>query len=425
MPTLAGLDPGSYGGLITIAADSTANGSATVLVNLIVSAGPPVLRSTFPIFPSAVIAGPTVDPVITIYGDNFFTTSVVAIQSGSNPSITLPSKLLSRKVLQATIKAAYLAAPSGPAVYPIVWTFSVTNPAPPNNPAQTPATTIFSVTDPAQPGITAVVNAASFASTSVHVGTGANPIAPGVTSVAPREIVSIFGQNLGPAITATATPTGTPSVYPVSLGTVAVTFRYGSPAVAVLAPIIITSTNQINCVVPKEVAAVLGTASPTVTVQVTNGAASTTQFPLTVIPEDPGTFTFGGLGQGQAAILNFDSSTGSYVINSSKAAAPKGSTISIYATGLGDFNPVTPLANGEVTASAITVADNTVRVDIDGQPSVVSYAGSSPGAVAGLVQINAIIPPTVRTGAAIPITVSIGPVISARRSQPGVTLAVK
>jgi uncharacterized protein (TIGR03437 family) len=64
-------------------------------------------------------------------------------------------------------------------------------------------------------------------------------------------------------------------------------------------------------------------------------------------------------------------------------------------------------------------------VDIDGQPAVVSYAGTSPGAVAGLVQVNAIVPPTVRTGAAIPITVSIGSAISARRSQPGVTLAVK
>jgi uncharacterized protein (TIGR03437 family) len=66
-----------------------------------------------------------------------------------------------------------------------------------------------------------------------------------------------------------------------------------------------------------------------------------------------------------------------------------------------------------------------VRVDIDGQPAVVSYAGSSPGAVAGLVQINAIVPPTVRTGAAISITVSIGTTAAARRSQPGVTLAVK
>ena len=71
--------------------------------------------------------------------------------------------------------------------------------------------------------------------------------------------------------------------------------------------------------------------------------------------------------------------------------------------------------------AAVTLADNTVRVDIDGQPAVVSYAGTSPGAVAGLVQINAIVPPTVRAGPAIPLTVSIGSAATSRRSQPGVT----
>ena len=76
-----------------------------------------------------------------------------------------------------------------------------------------------------------------------------------------------------------------------------------------------------------------------------------------------------------------------------------------------------------MATSAITLADNTVRVDIDGQPAVVSYAGTSPGAVAGLVQINAIVPPTVRAGPAIPLTVSIGSAVASRRSQPGVTIA--
>jgi uncharacterized protein (TIGR03437 family) len=64
-------------------------------------------------------------------------------------------------------------------------------------------------------------------------------------------------------------------------------------------------------------------------------------------------------------------------------------------------------------------------VDIDGQPAVVSYAGTSPGAVAGLVQINAVIPPTIKTGPTISITVSAGSAATARRSQPGVTIAVK
>ena len=421
--TLTTLDPGSYGGLITVAANSASNGTAVVAVNLVISAGPPTLSTSLPVFPSSVIAGPAIDPVITIYGDNFFSTSVVAIQSGTNPSVTLPSKLLSRKVLQATIKAAYLAVPTGPTVYPIQWILSVTNPAPPNNPSQAPATTTFAVTDPTQPAITSVVNSASFAPTAVYTGTTTNPVLTGATSVSPREIISIFGQNLGPITPLQATPSGTPVAYQPTLGGVVVSFEWGMPANTAFAPIIMISSNQINCIVPVEVAAVIGTASTTVNLQVTNGTANTNLFALTVVTEDPGVFTFGGLGQGQGAVLNFDSSSGSYLINSSKSAAPRGSSISVYATGLGDLT--TALANGEVAGAAVRVADNTYRVDIDGQPAVVTYAGTSPGAVAGLVQINAIVPPTVRTGAAIPMTVSIGATTSARRSQPGVTLAVK
>src|SRR5579883_266557 len=204
-----------------------------------------------------------------------------------------------------------------------------------------------------------------------------------------------------------------------------VLFTYGSPPTTIAAPLIVTSSNQINCIVPVELASQIGKPSPNAVVVVTNGTASTAPFPLTVISEDPGVFAFGGLGQGQGAILNFDSSSGSYTINSAKSAAPRGSPISIYATGLGDLTSPPVTANGEVASSAITLADNTARVDIAGQPAVVTYAGAAPGAVAGLVQINAIVPPTVPTGAAVPITVSIGSASTSRRSQPGVTIAVK
>lgn len=418
MATVSSLNPGSYAGLITIAATSAVNGSATVAVNLIVSAGPPALSPAFPIFPTSVIASPTIDPVITLYGDNFFATSVVTMQEGTNQPITLPSTLLSRKVLQATIKAAYLTAPT-------TWTVAVTNPAPPNNPGQAPVTTTFTVTSPTQPAITTVVNAASFLPTAVQTGTGPNPAPPGATSVSPRQIISIFGKNLGPTTVTPTASSGTPPVYPTASGGIQVLFDYGSPTTTVAAPIIITSSNQVNCIVPVELATVIGTASPNAHVRVVNGGAVTLAFPLTVVAADPGVFTFGGLGQGQGAILNYDSASGSYVINGSKAAAPRGGAVAIYVTGMGALHPASPLFNGEVVNSAITLADNTVRVDIDGQPAVVTYAGTSPGAVAGLVQINAIVPPTVRTGQAIALTVSIGSAAASRRSQPGVTIAVK
>ncbi|HEY1338456.1 MAG TPA: hypothetical protein VGF59_13155, partial [Bryobacteraceae bacterium] len=379
-----------------------------------------------------VIAGPTLDPVITIYGDNFFSTSVVTLQLGTNTPITLPSTLLSRKVLQATVKAAYLAVPNPALPYPIKWTLSVTNPAPPNDPGQPPAQIEFDVDDPAVPTITSVVNAASYLGTSVWTGTGTNPMNPPTTppvSISPREIISIFGQNLGPATVSTATPTATPPsttlVYPTTWSGVKVVFTIGSGATAtnVNAPIIMTSSNQINAIVPVEVAGAIGSATPSVTITVDNAGTPTSAFSAYVLAEDPGAFTFGGLGQGQAAVLNYDN-TGAATINSTKSAAVRGSAIAIFATGMGDLaGPAVP--NGAIVTTATSLRNATARVDIDGQPAVVTYAGTSPGAVAGLVQINAIVPPSVRTGQAISLTVSIGAAVGSHRSQPAVTFAVK
>ncbi len=84
-----------------------------------------------------------------------------------------------------------------------------------------------------------------------------------------------------------------------------------------------------------------------------------------------------------------------------------------------------PLPDGAVALGAVYVADNTYRVEINGQAAVTSYAGASQGSVAGLTQINAIVPPTAPTGAAIPLVVYIGRSNTARASQLSVTLAVQ
>jgi hypothetical protein len=84
-----------------------------------------------------------------------------------------------------------------------------------------------------------------------------------------------------------------------------------------------------------------------------------------------------------------------------------------------------PLPDGAVAVGAVYVADNTYRVEINGQAAVTSYAGASQGSVAGLIQINAIVPPTAPTGAAIPLVVYIGKSNTARASQLSVTLAVQ
>ena len=76
---------------------------------------------------------------------------------------------------------------------------------------------------------------------------------------------------------------------------------------------------------------------------------------------------------------------------------------------------------GSVTGSDLKTPVQSVKVTIGGQDAFVQYAGSAGAAVAGLLQVNAVVPQSVAPGAAVPITVSVGGV----PSQNGVTIAVQ
>jgi len=439
--TVESLLPGSYGATITIAPTTAGSASFIVSVNLVVSAGPPSLTS---IYPAMIVQDPAVNPLITINGQNFFATSVVTIEQqtggdcelGGTPVGTptqLTATLLSQQVLEATI-------PYGSALLqnPATLCLFVTNPAPPNNPAQLPGgPATFTVLSSTAMAITAVTNAASYLLRSTQVGTDTDPVSSGQTAVSPGEIISIFGQNLGPIVADTVPLTTVVGVqsFPVSvpdpanpLNSFEVVFTFWDVTLSppsnhnVCAPIIMLSNNQINAVVPFELSEVVGTPNSSVSVVVWDGAAFTNTYPVIAVGEDPGIFTLGGLGTGQGAILNYNANSGSYTINSAKNAASRGSTIVIYATGMGTLS--SPLVDG-VIANASDVVNDPVQVTIGGQPAVVSYAGAAGGSVAGLIQINTIVPPTISAGAAVSLTVSGGTAATARRSQANVTVAVQ
>jgi uncharacterized protein (TIGR03437 family) len=390
------LNVGPYTGTITFTNIATGVVAAVVSVSLNVSAGPPTIRS---IFPSSVTAAPSsgrVPPVITIWGDNFFSNSSVQLTpDGAQPLPALVPTLLSRQYLQATLNPSYLTKPG-------TFTITVANPSTLSNPTPQAASVAFAVTDGTVPQIGAILNAASYQSTATWKGTvGLDPVPvpplPGSSAVSPRELVAIFGQSIGPgavvsAQASTISPTTFPSTFPLEVPfpylpatppgtsggavTYQVLFRFVNhdptvldpitllPAafISVPAPIIMVSSNQINAVVPVPPSAAFPAASPVVTlktlgsltawVQVleTGGTASppyTDWFPVTYVPEVPGVFTFGGLGLGQAAVLNNDT-TGGVSINSAKNPAPKGSTISLYVTGMGDL----------MSGSTVTVTDS-------------------------------------------------------------------
>lgn len=232
-----------------------------------------------------------------------------------------------------------------------------------------------------------VMNAASYAS-----GT-----------VAPGEIVSLFGTAIGPA-----TPAGgeftNPRLVANSLQGLHVFFD-GVPA-----PVLYASAKQVNTVVPFAVAG-----RSTTQLQLEYLGAASAPLTLQVAPAVTGVFSLDASGRGPAAVLNARDGT----INSSGNPARRGDFVSIFATGAG----VTAPASADGLLGSVPLAQPTARVSvtIGGLPCQLNFAGAAPGLVAGAIQINAQVPAGAPTGPNVPLEVTFGNTTS----QSGITLAVE
>ena len=91
--------------------------------------------------------------------------------------------------------------------------------------------------------------------------------------------------------------------------------------------------------------------------------------------------------------------------------------MSIYMTGEGITSP--PSVTGQLAVS-LNKPVLPVTATINGAPAQVQYAGSAPGEVYGVMQVNVLLPTTLPTGT-LPIVITVG----TTNTQTGVTLAVK
>ena len=164
---------------------------------------------------------------------------------------------------------------------------------------------------------------------------------------------------------------------------------------------------------------------------VNNGAAANAT--VKINPTAPGIFTADGSGTGQAAALNYNATTGSYTLNSTNTPAKIGDTVILYLTGEGNYNA--SLLTGAIVTNTGFIIPSTLSplpqmsplptVTIGGTDASagVTYAGPMVGAMLGVLQINVAVPTGSATGAAVPISVSIGGV-STQVNQPNVTLSI-
>jgi uncharacterized protein (TIGR03437 family) len=212
--------------------------------------------------------------------------------------------------------------------------------------------------------------------------------------ISPGELISIFGANIGtPPVSGQYNDAG---LYPTALGNTTVSIG-GTPAA-----LLFVSTTQINAVVPFEVA---GQTSVDVVVTHDDVAAPTVTVPLAATA--PAIFTAAGTGKGQGAIQNATSPIAATPNNAANPAAP-GSIIAIYATGGGLLSQT--VEDGSILISVIQPASGPqapLSLTIGGQPAKINYAGAAPFEVAGMLQINAVVPQGIGSGAQ-PVVLKIG-----------------
>jgi uncharacterized protein (TIGR03437 family) len=311
---------------------------------------------------------------LTVRGTNIYKTTVAKIQS-----TTLATTVISSTAVAAVVPASLLTTAG-------TLNLLLSNPAPGGDSSTLPIT-VANV-----PTIDALASTASYAT----------------NSFSPGELVSIFGSDIGPA-----SPTSmniTNGFVDTSLGGVTVTVD-GKPA-----PIIYASSGQINIQIPYEAAP-----GANKVVSLTNGASTPVTTNILIAATAPGLFILtpdpANPGGGQAAVLNYSTTTQQYSLNSAANPAKLGDTILLFLTGEGAYLPA-PVAPRTTNTGWVVTAPTPPAtlpqisplptVTIGGASASVKYAGPVLASITGLMQINVVVPAASSTGAAVPLSVTIG-----------------
>jgi uncharacterized protein (TIGR03437 family) len=259
--------------------------------------------------------------------------------------------------------------------------------------APVPVQVTLSVAQAGKPVITAIQNGASYS----------------LGGVSPGENIFVKGTGLGPA-TLTMGQLGQNGLVATTIASTQVMFDN------VAAPIIYVSATQTSVMVPYEVFG-----RPQTSVTITYQGVTSDPVLYTVVPVAPGIYTLNMAGSGQGAIFDQDGHT----VNGPSTPAAKGSVIALYLTGEGPTAPqgvdgaIAP-SDGSQLKHPLT----TVTATVGGIPAPVYYAGSAPGIVNGISQINVVIPPNSPSGPNVPILLIFTASGYAAGTQPGVTVAV-
>jgi uncharacterized protein (TIGR03437 family) len=210
-----------------------------------------------------------------------------------------------------------------------------------------------------------------------------------VSAIAPGQIVSIYGTNLGPESGVQPGLDGTGRI-PTSVNGVSVTFN-GVPA-----PILFARADQTNVQAPYEIAG-LDSAS----IVVSYNTLASQPFAAAVSASAPQIFTLSG-SSNRAIAFSQDKSP----ITTDNPAV-RGQIIYFYVTGEGVVSPALPAGVLASIQTTLPTPVLPVSVRIGGAAANVLFAGIPPG-LAGVMQVNVIVPSDAITGSNVFLSVRVG-----------------
>jgi uncharacterized protein (TIGR03437 family) len=225
--------------------------------------------------------------------------------------------------------------------------------------------------------------------TSAGIVNGADYAGGGLV---PGEVISIFGDNLGPATLAPLQIGADGTTLFTTLGSTQVLIG-GDPV-----PLIFSQQKQVSAIVPYSISA-----KTLVDVQVKLDFVLSNAVTMPIANVSPALFSVDGTGKGQGAILNQNNS-----VNSSTNPAHPGDVLLLFGTGDGLRDPL--LMEGQLTPKVEPLPRTKlpVQVTVGGISATVSYAGGAPGLVAGVLQVNIKLPDDVTVGNSVPVVLTVG-----------------
>lgn len=376
----SGLALGTYSGSIIVTAPGAPNSPQVVPVTLTVSAPPTVSVNPSSLTFNANTAMSSV-PSQTIElrssGVNLNFSASASVSSGATQWLSVtPASGATPTNLTVAVNIAGL--------QPGTYTGTITINFGLAQPATVPVTLNLTTVNP--PTILAIRHAATLAPTV---------LSPGL-------IVAITGNDLGPAVGQEMRITQ--GMVDTSLGGTRILFD-GIPA-----PIIFARRDQVNAIVPYEIAGRLS-----VRVQAEYQGVRGNALDVRVEDVRPGIFTDNAQGFGQAAIHNPD-----YSRNGPSNPVARGSYATAYITGEGSLSPA-GITGAIATASPLRRPIAAVRVVVGGREAAVINASVVPTTVMGYIQVSFFIPADAPTGSNVPLEVIVGGV----STQSGVTMAIR